>query len=252
PTNQPPYQMIRSSLSPPAEESHSANSGPHDPCGSSHFTSSYSPRDNMNRPTPLSMVDRCRSVILRRLGQYGSAIGLLALLAQPAQAQNYAILGTGTSNSGSTTSYPNPYNNYYYGARHQLLITAAQLQAAGVQPNSQIVSLGFNVTVAATGAPATNLSNWQVRLYKTTAANPIASNWYTTDLVAESTPTTLDVSTTGWKQTAFSAPYVWNGTDNLVVETCFNNSNWNSGFAQVQVTTSGLGSGTWSRWYRDA
>src|SRR5690606_21310543 len=191
PTNQPPYQMIRSSLSPPAEESHSANSGPHDPCGPSHFTSSYSPRDNMNRPTPLSMVDRCRSVILRRLGQYGSAIGLLALLAQPATAQSYATLGDGTYAPGS--NYPNPVSTFYWGARHQFLVTAAQLQAAGVPPNSYITSLGFNIITPAGNSDAASLNNWQFKLYATTNSNPLSSTWLTSGLVAESTPTTLNV-----------------------------------------------------------
>lgn len=44
----------------------------------------------------------------------------------------------------STTDYPAPYGNWYYGARHQLLFRASELQAAGLTEGN-IVSLAFEV-----------------------------------------------------------------------------------------------------------
>ena len=44
---------------------------------------------------------------------------------------NNAIIGNGTI-TNSNTDYPAPYGNWYWGARHQILILASELQAAGL------------------------------------------------------------------------------------------------------------------------
>jgi hypothetical protein len=56
---------------------------------------------------------------------------------------NNAIIGTGTI-SNSNTNYPAPYGNWYWGARHQMLILASELQAAGLNAGP-ISSLSFQV-----------------------------------------------------------------------------------------------------------
>jgi hypothetical protein len=56
---------------------------------------------------------------------------------------NNAIIGTGNITNG-TTDYPAPYGNWYWGARHQLLIRASELQAAGLTAGP-INSLSFQV-----------------------------------------------------------------------------------------------------------
>lgn len=56
---------------------------------------------------------------------------------------NNAIIGTGNITNGNT-DYPAPYGNWYWGARHQLLIRASELQAAGLTAGP-INSLSFQV-----------------------------------------------------------------------------------------------------------
>ncbi len=56
---------------------------------------------------------------------------------------NNAIIGTGTI-TNSNTDYPAPYGNWYWGARHQFLILATELQAAGLSAGP-ISSLSFQV-----------------------------------------------------------------------------------------------------------
>jgi hypothetical protein len=158
--------------------------------------------------------------------------------------QTFSIVGTGTA-SNTSTGYPAPFGNYYYGARHQMFVTAAQLSAAGITAGSSIGSVGFNVS-ATNGSSA--LVDWNVKVFTTTNTNPISAGYVTTGMVASSTPTTY-TPVTGWNQFNLSAPFIWNGTDNLVIETCFNNTGYNSNASTVW-TTSGLGTGTWSRWRR--
>jgi hypothetical protein len=165
--------------------------------------------------------------------------------------QTFSIVGTGTSSSSSgssTSSTPHgPYGNYYWGVKNQYFVTAAQLTAAGISSNSGISSLGFNV-VADHSTATTVLTNFTIRVYTTTSTNPISSSYLTSTLVAQTAPTNYNPAV-GWNQHTFTSSFVWNGTDNLVIETCFNNSGWSSN-ATVQTTTSGLGTGTWNRWIR--
>jgi len=158
--------------------------------------------------------------------------------------QTFSIVGTGTA-SNTSTGYPAPFGNYYYGARHQMFVTAAQLSAAGITAGSSIGSVGFNVSATNASDP---LVGWNVKVFTTTNTNPISAGYVTTGMVASSTPTTY-TPVTGWNQFNLSAPFIWNGTDNLVIETCFNNTGYNSNASTVW-TTSGLGTGTWSRWRR--
>jgi len=56
---------------------------------------------------------------------------------------NNAIIGTGTIQNGNT-DYPAPYGNWYWAAKHQMLITAAELTAAGLSEGN-ITSISFDV-----------------------------------------------------------------------------------------------------------
>lgn len=56
---------------------------------------------------------------------------------------NNSIIGTGNI-TNSNTDYPAPYGNWYWGARHQILILASELQAAGLTAGP-IQTLAFQV-----------------------------------------------------------------------------------------------------------
>lgn len=56
---------------------------------------------------------------------------------------NNVIIGTGTIQN-SNTDYPAPFGNWYWGARHQMLIRASELSAAGLSAG-MIQSIGFEV-----------------------------------------------------------------------------------------------------------
>lgn len=56
---------------------------------------------------------------------------------------NNAIIGTGSIQNGNT-DYPAPFGNWYWGARHQMLIRASELIASGLSAG-MINSIGFEV-----------------------------------------------------------------------------------------------------------
>lgn len=144
------------------------------------------------------------------------------------QAQIEAVIGTGTT-TNTSTGYPAPYGNYYYGARHQMLISAAEILAAGGIPGN-ILSLGFDVA-SANGSP---LHDFEMKI-GTTAATTISS-W-------ESGLTTVFSSlsyteTAGWNMHPFIQPFFWDGVSNLIIETCFNNNGYTSNAYTYYSSTS--------------
>lgn len=162
------------------------------------------------------------------------AVGL-ALQAQP----QFAVIGNGNTNN-STTGYPAPYGNYWWGAKHQLLVTAAELTAAGMTP-ANISALGF--TVVSTNG--TSHLNWTINVYTTTAANPIAGGFINAGLVATSTVMNYVPVSGQWNMHSIT-PFNWWGTENLVIETCFNNGSYTANALTAWTTT--LSGATYSRW----
>jgi hypothetical protein len=69
---------------------------------------------------------------------YGSRVAQ-----RPNMKLNGHSVGNGYIQNGAT-DYPAPYGNWYWGARHQMLILATELDAAGLTAGN-INSLGFNV-----------------------------------------------------------------------------------------------------------
>src|SRR5690554_4070464 len=159
--------------------------------------------------------------------------------------EDYYIVGDGTGSNG-TQAFPTPMGNYWWGNKEQYFVSAAQLTASGVESGDYVGSIGFNV-VNLNSCPA--LNNYGIKVYVVTDANPLSAGWVTSGEIASANIGTL-TPVTGWNQLALDVGFVWNGIDNLVVETCSQNSGWTSnGNASVQWTDSGLGTGTWSRWY---
>jgi PKD repeat protein len=137
-------------------------------------------------------------------------------------------IGTGTQlNTGN--SYPAPYGNWYFGAKHQFLITAAELTAAGMSAGN-INNLSFMVGQAANEP----LQDFTVAIKNTSTSSLTA---FETGLTTVLNPQTYtDVS--GINTHTFLSPFYWNGSSNLLIETCFNNTMWSQNAGTYYSTTS--------------
>lgn len=142
----------------------------------------------------------------------------------------YVQVGTGTS-TNTSTSYPAPYGNFYWGARHQILIRATELTALGFTAGSAISSLGFDVT-ATNGADP--LTGFTIKMGHTTQTALATMQGGLTTVF----PATTYNPVVGWNQHQFTTPFVWNGTSNVIVETCFNNGSWSDNASIRYSTTS--------------
>lgn len=140
-------------------------------------------------------------------------------------------IGTGTA-TNTNTNWPAPYGNWYWGSKHQMLYLASEILAAGGTAGD-ITSLGFNVAVI----KGTPLSNFTIRM-KNTSASSVSTTFDNTGLTTVWGPQTY-TENAGWTTHTFSTPFYWDGTSNILVETCFNNSSYtNNAQTYYSVTPS--------------
>lgn len=153
-----------------------------------------------------------------------------------------AVNGPATMNTGTglntTTTYPSPYANWYWGARQQYLFTAAELTALNVLPGN-ITSVAFDVTQQSTAAGFTNytisMANTAVTALTATFETGLTQVYYNANLV----PSGLGYAN---NTLAFQTPFIWDGTSNVVIEICFNNNNYtNNAIATNSTTFAGAG-----------
>ncbi|NLO11214.1 MAG: gingipain R [Candidatus Cloacimonetes bacterium] len=148
-------------------------------------------------------------------------------------ASNLAIIGTGNESTGSTLACP--INVWYQSLHGQSVYTAAELTAAGIAGGTIITHLGFNVT----DEPQRAMPNYVIRMGHTSATN--SSAFVSTGLTTVWSATSYQPSSLGWDMLELSTPFVWNGTDNIVVDTAFGLiGNYNSS-GTVQSTSMNYG-----------
>ncbi len=134
-------------------------------------------------------------------------------------AQTTITIGTQLTQSGTTGA--SPYNYSWEASRVQFVYTKAEIEAAGGS-SGIISSIAWDVSEVNGG----NLLNYQIRMAYTSATD--ASSHNTATLSTVKTAHTLTPGSTGWRTISFDNPFMWNGTDNLLVDVCFG---VNSGYA---------------------
>lgn len=123
------------------------------------------------------------------------------------------IIGTGTS------SWYYPLSTFYNDARTQTIYLSSEI---GTPRN--IISLGLYVAIT----PGQTMNNFTIRMKHTDlSAYGSSPQWESTDwmTVYQANQT---ITTTGWVQFNFSAPFVYNGNQNLMVDISFNNDSYSS------------------------
>lgn len=146
-----------------------------------------------------------------------------ALPASSVQVTNGNVLNT-------TTTYPAPYGNWYGGARHQMLILASELTAAGLTAGN-LSGLTFQITSIGTSAP---LQNFTIEMMPTTVTS--ITTWETGTFQTVYT-NALYTPTVGVNTHNFSSQFYWDGVSNIIVQTCFNNLSFTENCVFRQTTT---------------
>ncbi len=135
----------------------------------------------------------------------------------------------------NSTSAACPINIFYQSLHGQSVYTKAELNALGVVGPINISQIGFNVT----GLPAMAMPNYIVRMGHTTATN--AGSWISTGLNTVWSSASYQPTSTGWNMLTLSTPFLWNGTDNIVIDTAYGliGAYNSSGTTQNSTMTSG-------------
>ncbi len=116
-----------------------------------------------------------------------------------------------------STKATTPFFSRNRGSRMQFIITADELAAAGVEPNTPIDSFAFNVTQKNSTQAFTGFT---LKIDATNLAD-LSGNFATVTTVYYNGNYTTAL---GWNMLPLSTPLIWDGTSNLAIETCFNNS----------------------------
>lgn len=118
---------------------------------------------------------------------------------------------------------PYPFKTFYTDGRTQMLYTANELIAAG-GGLSRILAVGFNLANVSP-IPFDNLT---LRIQNTSLqvlTSFVNSGWTTVY------SNTYNFQNNGWQLIIFQSPFIWNGTSNILIEVCYNNSTFNSNSA---------------------
>jgi hypothetical protein len=130
-------------------------------------------------------------------------------------------VGVGTTVSTSTNI--TPYKTFYMDGRSQYLILASEMAALGVVGGGEINSLAFDVVTV--GAPAMN--DFTVKMGGTAVTAMTGTFQPTSGMITVFNAASYS-TVTGWNVHTFSTPFIWNGTDNILIEVCYDNNAWTS------------------------
>ncbi|MCK5051469.1 MAG: choice-of-anchor D domain-containing protein [Candidatus Cloacimonetes bacterium] len=127
-------------------------------------------------------------------------------------------IGAGGTVSGTYDTGITPFGTYYEDGQNQILFTAAELSTAGL-PAGSIVGLGWNVNSASTQT----MNGFNIEIKHTTATS--VTGWETgfTNVYSGT-----HVAATGWNDFTFTAPFVWNEYDNILIKVCYDNTSYSS------------------------
>lgn len=133
---------------------------------------------------------------------------------------NEITIGTGTS------LWNYPLSTYYHDARTQTIYLASEIGGAFT-----INALSLDVATV----PGQTMNEFTVRMKHTPLNDYQQSMWESAGwtVVYQANET---IASTGWWKLAFSTPFEYNGTDNLMVDISFNNSSYTSdGYCRYSI-----------------
>lgn len=134
------------------------------------------------------------------------------LLPSLTYSQQVVQLGSGTTATGIQTA--SPINIYFESLHGQMVYTAAELSAAGAM-SGYISKLGFYIE----SAPTYALPNYSIKIKNTSAVDP---SIYDAGPFEEVYFNPNYAPTAGsFELLTLNTPFYWNGTDNILIDVCF-------------------------------
>lgn len=124
-----------------------------------------------------------------------------------------SLTTTGTGTQSITTG---PFSGFYEDNRTQIIFEAAELIALGMEAGP-VTSLAFDVSELNSTTP---YENFALGLKNSTQTSIGFETGFTTVYAGAYTPTL------GWSEMIFTDDFMWDGTSKLVVQTCYDNTEY--------------------------
>ena len=168
------------------------------------------------------------SAILRMVHNSTNYDVVLSAVGLPA---GFFTIGEGSEISGF------PFFSGYKAARTQMLFTVDELIAAGAVPGGSITHIAYDVILP----NDIILNDLMIRFKHTDSINLTA---FDQDNLDNCFQDNLAIQTAGWNYFDLQSPFIWNGTQNLLIDVSFTNNDWNE--ASYVRATAAAGK-TWAR-----
>lgn len=152
------------------------------------------------------------TMILKAAKALFFVISLLAIFPFLGSAQSSYKVGT-ANGTNTAYSYPCPFPDYSDGVRQQYLFKASELIAAGMGPG---LIMGISWDIKNKNSQSATIPNYEVSIGTTNATS--LSAWATglTTIYSAASYTT----SVGTHTFTLPTPFMWNGTDNVVIQVC--------------------------------
>jgi hypothetical protein len=144
----------------------------------------------------------------------------------------HAVIGTQAGYNTTQGISPAAYATWYGNGRQQYLIRADELLAAGVTAG-EIKNIGF-ITGGYVSTPVV-LKNYTIKLSQVSITS-LSTNMYPAAFNTVFGPVDYTPVLNDTNVHSFTAPYIWNGTSNLLVDICFSNQVTGYGNYQTLLT----------------
>ncbi|MFN5712154.1 MAG: M43 family zinc metalloprotease [Bacteroidota bacterium] len=143
---------------------------------------------------------------------------------------NTLTIGTGTSTTSNM-----PYGTYFSDHRSQIIITRAELIAAGYNAaNNRIKSLAFFTGTASSQV----MNNFTIKISHTTATQFSSTSFLSGSNTVTVFSGNVTATSNQWNTHNFATPFAYNGVNNILIDICFDNSNFTNDTPVRFTTTS--------------
>lgn len=159
-------------------------------------------------------------------GNY-SASSVFTTTSAATSTSNTVQVGSGTGTIGG-----HPYGTYYMDERVQYILTQNELVAAGfTSTNKYIRSLAFY----ATSSSGQTMNGFTIKVRHTTGTSFGSTSFWSSSGMTTVYSANAAVTANTWNTYNFTTAFLYNGTDNLLVEICWDNSTYSTN-SSVQYT----------------
>jgi Secretion system C-terminal sorting domain len=156
-------------------------------------------------------------------------------------ANNRTIGGVGL-NTLAAGGVGTPYQGFWHDGRLEILFTAAELTTAGLR-TGLIFGLQFNVSQKNSTAP---YKNFTIKMGCTNLSNFTSTSLFTENLSTVYSNAAGVTTTIGLNNYILQTPYRWDGSSNVLIQICFDNTSF-TGYDHVTMSQTAENSILYSR-----